>query len=61
MRDGAVDAVVALANKCSLDGEGTKADAVQAMRSCFEILELMKLVRPTSLSLAAHVLIWFLL
>ncbi|TFY50162.1 hypothetical protein EVG20_g11683, partial [Dentipellis fragilis] len=43
MRDGAVDAVVALANKCSLDGEGTKADAVQAMRSCFEILELMKL------------------
>ncbi|TFY83169.1 hypothetical protein EWM64_g841 [Hericium alpestre] len=43
MRDAAVDAMVDLANKCAPGGEGTKADAVQAMRSCFEILELMKL------------------
>lgn len=44
MRDQAVDAMVALAEKCGPGGGGSNADAVAAMRKCFEILELMKLV-----------------
>ncbi|THH16984.1 hypothetical protein EW146_g3748 [Bondarzewia mesenterica] len=43
MRDQAVDGMVALAYKCAPGGEGTIADAVHAIRHCFEILELMKL------------------
>lgn len=43
MRDQAVNQMVALADSCSPGGNGTKADAVRAIRLCFEILELMKL------------------
>ncbi|TCD65491.1 hypothetical protein EIP91_002575 [Steccherinum ochraceum] len=43
MRDHAVDQMVQLAQSCSPGGEGTKADAVRAIRVCFEIMELMKL------------------
>ena len=45
MRDQAVNQMVALADSCSPGGSGSKADAVRAIRLCFEILELMKLVR----------------
>lgn len=45
MRDQAVNQMVALADSCSPGGTGTKTDAVRAIRLCFEILELMKLVR----------------
>ena len=51
MRDQAVDRMVALAIKCRPEGGGTKADAVEVMRQCFEILELMKLVRDPHASL----------
>lgn len=44
MRDTAVDQMVKLAQSCSPGGTGTKADAVRAIRVCFEIMELMKLV-----------------
>lgn len=44
MRDHAVDQMVKLAQSCSPGGTGTKADAVRAIRLCFEIMELMKLV-----------------
>lgn len=47
MRDQAVNQMVALADSCSPGGSGTKVDAVRAIRLCFEILELMKLVRKT--------------
>ncbi|THH31461.1 hypothetical protein EUX98_g2713 [Antrodiella citrinella] len=43
MRDHAVDQMVKLAHSCSPGGTGTKADAVRAIRLCFEIMELMKL------------------
>ncbi|KAH9080559.1 Tcp11-domain-containing protein [Lactarius deliciosus] len=43
MRDQAVDAMVQLAKTCAPGGEGSKADAVRAIRECFELLELMKL------------------
>jgi len=43
MRDQAVDAMVQLAKTCAPNGEGSKADAVSAIRECFELLELMKL------------------
>ena len=45
MRDQAVDAMVQLAKTCAPNGEGSKDDAVRAIRECFELLELMKLVR----------------
>lgn len=45
MRDHAVNQMVALADSCSPGGPGSKTDAVGAIRNCFEILELMKLVR----------------
>jgi T-complex protein 11 len=45
MRDQAVDAMVHLAKTCAPGGGGAKADAVRAIRECFELLELMKLVR----------------
>ena len=44
MRDRAVDAMVDVAKTCAPGGGGSKADAVKAVRSCLEILELMKLV-----------------
>ena len=44
MRDAAVDQMVALARSCAPGGSGTKLDAVRAIRMCFEIMELMKLV-----------------
>ena len=44
MRDHAVDQMVKLAQSCSPGGTGTKSDAVRAIRLCFEIMELMKLV-----------------
>ncbi|KAI0785270.1 T-complex protein 11-domain-containing protein [Abortiporus biennis] len=43
MRDAAVDQMVKLAQSCMPGGTGTKADAVRAIRMCFEIMELMKL------------------
>ncbi|KAI0354957.1 Tcp11-domain-containing protein [Trametes cingulata] len=43
MRDAAVDQMVALARACAPGGNGTKLDAVRAIRMCFEIMELMKL------------------
>ncbi|KAI0044401.1 Tcp11-domain-containing protein [Auriscalpium vulgare] len=43
MRDQAVDAMVQKAERCSPGGGGGKADAISAIRDCFEILELMKL------------------
>ncbi|KAI0632116.1 T-complex protein 11-domain-containing protein [Trametes polyzona] len=43
MRDAAVDQMVALARSCAPGGNGTKLDAVRAIRMCFEIMELMKL------------------
>lgn len=45
MRDPAVDAMVQLATTCVPGGGGGKAEAVRAIRECFELLELMKLVR----------------
>lgn len=45
MRDPAVDAMVQLAMSCNPGGGGGKAEAVRAIRECFELLELMKLVR----------------
>lgn len=47
MRDHAVDQMVALARSCAPGGTGTKVDAVRAIRLCFEIMELMKLVSIT--------------
>ncbi len=44
MRDAAVDQMVSLAQSCAPGGSGTKLDAVRAIRMCFEIMELMKLV-----------------
>ncbi|KAL1950314.1 hypothetical protein VTO73DRAFT_5438 [Trametes versicolor] len=43
MRDAAVDQMVGLARACAPGGNGTKLDAVRAIRMCFEIMELMKL------------------
>ncbi|KAI0670793.1 T-complex protein 11-domain-containing protein [Trametes maxima] len=43
MRDAAVDQMVALAQSCAPGGNGTRLDAVRAIRMCFEIMELMKL------------------
>ncbi|KAF7314248.1 Vacuolar ATP synthase subunit B [Mycena kentingensis (nom. inval.)] len=43
MRDQAVELMVQLAQTCAPGGEGTKADAVRAVRMCMDILELMKL------------------
>jgi len=43
MRDPAVDAMVQLAMSCAPGGGGGKAEAVRAIRECFELLELMKL------------------
>jgi hypothetical protein len=42
MRDAAIDDMVAFAGRCS---SGPKSEIVRAIRACFEILELMKLVR----------------
>lgn len=44
MRDNAVEAMVRAAETCKPGGRGTKADAVNAVRACIDILELMKLV-----------------
>ncbi|KAF7299110.1 Vacuolar ATP synthase subunit B [Mycena indigotica] len=43
MRDQAVELMVQLAQTCAPGGNGTKADAVRAVRMCMDILELMKL------------------
>ncbi|ESK95001.1 sok1 protein [Moniliophthora roreri MCA 2997] len=43
MRDQAVEAMVQSAEACKPGGRGTKADAVNAVRACMDILELMKL------------------
>ncbi|KAH9942880.1 Tcp11-domain-containing protein [Amylocystis lapponica] len=43
MRDNAVDQMVTLAKSCAPGGNGSRVDAVRAIRLCFEILELMKL------------------
>lgn len=45
MRDHVVDQMVSLAKSCAPGGSGSKTDAVRAIRQCFEIMELMKLVR----------------
>lgn len=44
MRDHSVDQMVEIAKSCAPGGKGTKSDAVRAIRMCFEIMELMKLV-----------------
>jgi hypothetical protein len=44
MRDHSVDQMVNIAKSCAPGGTGTKGDAVRAIRMCFEIMELMKLV-----------------
>jgi hypothetical protein len=44
MRDRAVETMVQIAQTCAPGGGGTKADAVKALRMCFEVLEFMKLV-----------------
>ncbi|KAF8208914.1 T-complex protein 11-domain-containing protein [Mycena galopus ATCC 62051] len=43
MRDHAVELMVQVAQTCAPGGEGSKADAVRAVRMCMDILELMKL------------------
>ncbi|KAF9267453.1 hypothetical protein L218DRAFT_955334 [Marasmius fiardii PR-910] len=43
MRDQAVEAMVQAAEVCKPGGCGTKADAVNVVRACMDILELMKL------------------
>ncbi|EIN12618.1 Tcp11-domain-containing protein [Punctularia strigosozonata HHB-11173 SS5] len=43
MRDRAVESMVQIAQTCASGGSGTKADAVKALRMCFEVLEFMKL------------------
>ncbi|KAG7088455.1 hypothetical protein E1B28_012446 [Marasmius oreades] len=43
MRDQAVETMVQAAEACKPGGRGTKADAVNAVRACMDILELMKL------------------
>ncbi|KAI0311719.1 T-complex protein 11-domain-containing protein [Amylostereum chailletii] len=43
MRDPMIDLMVHKAKRCAPGAPGTKADAVHAIRLCFEILELMKL------------------
>jgi hypothetical protein len=45
MRDQAVDAVIAAAQRCAPGAGGSYADAVVAMRLLFNVLETMKLVR----------------
>lgn len=50
MRDAAVDQMVGLARACAPGGNGTKLDAVRAIRMCFEIMELMKLVSADRIS-----------
>lgn len=44
MRDHAVEEMVRAAETCKPGGRGTKADAVNAVRACLDILEVMKLV-----------------
>ena len=51
MRDHSVDLMVEIARSCKPGGGGTKGDAVRAIRMCFEIMELMKLVSGFVLSL----------
>ncbi|KAJ7459835.1 T-complex protein 11-domain-containing protein [Mycena latifolia] len=43
MRDHAVELMVQVAQTCAPGGDGSKADAVKAVRMCMDILELMKL------------------
>ncbi|KAF9077647.1 T-complex protein 11-domain-containing protein [Rhodocollybia butyracea] len=43
MRDHAVEEMVRAAETCKPGGRGTKADAVNAVRACLDILEVMKL------------------
>ncbi|KAJ6512248.1 T-complex protein 11-domain-containing protein [Mycena vitilis] len=43
MRDQAVELMVQVAQTCAPGGQGSKADAVRAVRMCMDILELMKL------------------
>ncbi|KAJ7134592.1 T-complex protein 11-domain-containing protein [Mycena epipterygia] len=43
MRDHAVELMVQVAQTCAPGGQGSKADAVKAVRMCMDILELMKL------------------
>lgn len=57
MRDGAVDQMVALAKSCAPGGGGSKAEAVRAIRLCFEIMELMKLVSVSASSRGCHVVL----
>ncbi|KZP33597.1 Tcp11-domain-containing protein [Athelia psychrophila] len=43
MRDQAVETMVAVAQSCAPGGDGTKHDAIRAIRLCLDILEHMKL------------------
>lgn len=58
MRDRAVDAMVDVAKSCAPGGEGSKADAVKAVRMCLDILELMKLVCSSDRFLVLHADVW---
>ena len=44
MRDRAVEMMIQTAQSCAPGGTGTKRDAVATLRTCMELLELMKLV-----------------
>jgi hypothetical protein len=43
-RDGILDTMLAIANKCQPTGDGRLIDALAAIRMCFELLEFMRLV-----------------
>ncbi|KAL0961045.1 hypothetical protein HGRIS_006034 [Hohenbuehelia grisea] len=43
MRDRAVEFMIQIAHSCAPGGVGRRADAVKALRTCMDILELMKL------------------
>lgn len=52
MRDHAVELMVQVAQTCAPGGQGSKADAVKAVRMCMDILELMKLASCRSLQMS---------
>ena len=45
LRDSMVNSMVELARKCTPGGGGGLDDALKAIRMCFEIVEIMRLVR----------------
>lgn len=53
-RDQIVDRILGIARKCSSKPEASLIDALAAIRSCFELLELMRLVCTLLLLSANH-------